>query len=498
MKFIYTRRTVAPLLLTGAALTLATVRPAYAHFLWADIPAGGSAVRVSFGEEGGEPVNGVPMARIEAAKAWGSDGAALTLKEDNGYRVAPLGASGVAGVSQTWGVLDKTAEGRGIFLLEYYAKAAKDVAAAGQNARLPLEVFLTRGAAPNELVAQVKQGDKPAAAAKFTIQAPGAADTTDLVTGADGTTRFVADKAGLYSVRAAVVENKAGKLDGKEYPMVRSYSTLTFANAPVGAAGATPASSTPAGAPGNTPVVTANATTVAPKDAAAEPKKADPAAYALLKAAHDARQTMPADFSGFTADVTANLDGKAYTGTVRYEKGKTADVKFDGLSKDDTEWVSDQLQSIIGHRRGGDFAQGDGSRPLTLGTGPDAENSFGKLIVLNDRLNSSYRVRDNKVTEVTRVAGGSRFTISVIDTMKTDEGKFLSTHFVVSYRDEKTGTLQKVQAFRDAYSQIGGVWLPLSRLVMSFEPEKVTPTSRSLKLANLRTLPRTVTTAALP
>jgi hypothetical protein len=213
--------------------------------------------------------------------------------------------------------------------------------------------------------------------------------------------------------------------------------------------------------------------------------KADPTAYKLLESAHNNRQVMPNDFPGFTSDVTFSNEGKEYKGTLRYKRGEESQVKFDGLEKDDKAWVEDQLLSIIGHRRGGDFAKGDGRHPLSLGAD---KNSFGQLINLNDQLQSSYRVRDNQVTEVTRVMDDLRFTISVIQTMQADNGKYLPQHFVVSYRDHKTGALKEVQAFRDAYQKLGGAWLPLSRTVVIFD-DKTTPSTRSLRLSNVQILP---------
>ena len=90
--------------------------------------------------------------------------------------------------------------------------------------------------------------------------------------------------------------------------------------------------------------------------------------------------------------------------------------------------------------------------------------------------------------------GETRFTISVIQTQTTDGGKYLPQHFIVSYRDAKSGALQEVQAFRDAYSQLGGAWLPLSRTVVTFDKE-TTPHMRSLRFTNLQILPATAAKA---
>ena len=242
--------------------------------------------------------------------------------------------------------------------------------------------------------------------------------------------------------------------------------------------------------PSLAPVARAQTAPAAPAAAPATeaaPAKADPAAYALLKAAHDARQVLPTDFPGFTANLTFNNGGREFKGTLRYKPGEPSQVKFDGLSKEDADWAEDQVLSIIGHRRGGDFAKGDGRFPLTLGA--DDGSAFGRLVNLNDRLKSSYRVRDNRVTEVTRVMQDTRFTISVLETLTTEGGKYLPKHFVVAYRDAKSGALQLVQVFRDRYALIGNVWLPLERQVTSIEPGEVTPRERTLKFSEVQVLP---------
>lgn len=225
--------------------------------------------------------------------------------------------------------------------------------------------------------------------------------------------------------------------------------------------------------------------THAPAKPAGNPK-ADPAAYALLEAAHNARQVMPADFPGFDADIVYRAGGKTVTGKLHYRRGEEAVFKVAGLTADEKDWLEDQVLSVVGHRRGGDFAKGDGRNPLHFGGGPGVPtvNSFGKLIELDDAMKSSYRVRDNKVMEVTRTAGDTRFTITVMDTMEADPGKYLASHFAVAYRDSKTGDLQKVDAFLDDYEQVGKVWLPASREVITFGPQD-SPQTRSIDFKNI-------------
>ncbi|RYG53623.1 DUF3386 family protein, partial [bacterium] len=222
--------------------------------------------------------------------------------------------------------------------------------------------------------------------------------------------------------------------------------------------------------------------------------KADPKAYALLKAAHDSRQVLPIDFTGYTAKVTYRDGATKLEGTVKLERGQGLKIDFPTATGDDKDWIEDTVGNIIGHRRGGTFATGDGKNPLTLGD----TNGFGQLIELHDRFNSSYRVQNNKVTEVTREMGDSRFTISVVQTIDADPGKYISNHFTVAYRSKSTGELQKVDAFHDDYANWNKVWVPATRAVVTIDKE-VTPRVRTLSFSDYKAIvPTTVAKAPTP
>lgn len=218
------------------------------------------------------------------------------------------------------------------------------------------------------------------------------------------------------------------------------------------------------------------------------PTGAEREAWLLLKAAHDSRQSFPDNFGGFDADITFIDDDQKFSGHLTFKAGEETKIDVKNLSPDQMEWLQDKLVSMIGHRRGGNFRKRDGQYPITFAKTPDAENSFGKLLILNDPLSSSYRVKDNKVLEVTRCPADERFTISVIETKTADPGKYLATHFVVSYRDKNTNALKAVEAFRDRYQQMSGGWLPEKRIVLRVTPEKVTPQIRQIILSKLTLL----------
>jgi hypothetical protein len=456
---------LSTLVLCGGALL---ARPANAHFLWGQISESSDtpSFQVTLAEGSGEMTT-TSLDKIKTAKAWSVSGAPLSLSVQGAALASSFdGTDQVAAAHQMYGVLDKTAQGRGVFLLEYEAKAARDISKAGLNAKLGLELFAHRDG--SEVLATLKHNGKIVPNAVVKLHEPGAdaEKPRDLTTNAQGQIRFDASESGLYGLRTTAVENTPGTFEGKKYDLLRRYTTLTFSVAP--AQGATLKTVALAAAPAAEPMGNA---------------KADPKAYALLKAAHDARQVLPVNFAGYTAKVTYRDGANKIEGTVRLEGGKKLEMSFPTATGDDKDWIEDTVGNIIGHRRGGTFATGDGKNPLTFGD----SNEFGPLIELHDRFNSSYRVKDNKVTEVTREMGDSRFTISVVQTQEADPGKYISNHFTVAYRSKTTGELQKVDAFHDDYANWNKVWVPASRTVLTID-KAVTPRVRTLTFSDYKSI----------
>ncbi|BDI28765.1 hypothetical protein CCAX7_008160 [Capsulimonas corticalis] len=192
--------------------------------------------------------------------------------------------------------------------------------------------------------------------------------------------------------------------------------------------------------------------------------KNDPAAWDLLKAAHDSRQTFSRDFPGLTADVTVNDNGEIHEGALSYDKGGEVKSNIAGLSADAREWAEEQASSLIDHRIESDFAKGEGKNPITFGV--DDHSPLGRAVRLNDRMQSSYRVRDNQVTEVTRTMSGQKFTITMMATTRTESGKYLPQQFLVTYFD-KAGGVEHVDAYTDSFANQDGYWLPTSRRVVT-------------------------------
>ena len=206
---------------------------------------------------------------------------------------------------------------------------------------------------------------------------------------------------------------------------------------------------------------------------------ADAAATKLLADARAARAVYQ-HFPGFSADIEVNLDGKATHGTVEVsDKGKVA-LKLDAAAAE--KWAKNTLASTIAHRL--DSGSSSGETPCAFAD-EDAHHPLGRAIrVLNDEFHSSYRIRDQQVIVVNRHMPGSRFTITVMENLRTKEGKFLPASYVVNTWDAKTDALTSSETHHDTWQRVGAFDLPHETLVVKATAGK--QEARSLKLSNVR------------
>lgn len=439
----------------GAILTVALAAlPARAHFLWAKItPGDAPTVQLMFSET---PNEATPESLIAKVRPVNFRADAGEIGKPTATLIYPLAPNArTASAEQIWGVLDRTEQKRGVFLLHYYAKAALSEGAAGTVAeKSPMEVVAVREG--KILRVEARQDGFPIPQAKIMLFNGETilSQTADLA----GKAAFDVSAApgGLTGIRAETERKTPGVYEGKKYETIRHYATLTF------------------------PMTVGEAFKAGTK----ETKTADPAAWASLKGAHDNRLGWAKNLAAVDADITFNNNGKIVTGKAAYSPEKGATVDASDASDDGKQWLVGQISNLMGHRRGGDFAQGDGKNPITF---TKEDNSpLGRQVALNDSLQSFYRVRENVVTEVTRTMGDSTFTITVLETEKPSDGggKYLPRHFVVTYFDAKTGAIQKTDSYTDAHAKIAGSWIPVSRRVVTAENGAFV--TRIVELKNIR------------
>jgi len=217
--------------LTLSAIALCAVAgasPAHAHFLWGEVtPEATPIAKLALSDRPGEPSEDDMVERIKGAQAWNGKGQEIKFTSNDTIRFGSLEGSKIFSSSQYYGVLDKTREGRGVFRCMYYAKAVLDINDAGQNLKLPFELFGRRDA-DGHIVVTAKRGEAIYEGAKLNVFQPGRKLWVSYVTDAKGEIRFETPVPGIYGIKAAWIDETPGEVEGKKYPFTRNYSTLTF------------------------------------------------------------------------------------------------------------------------------------------------------------------------------------------------------------------------------------------------------------------------------
>jgi hypothetical protein len=191
----------------------------------------------------------------------------------------------------------------------------------------------------------------------------------------------------------------------------------------------------------------------------------DPRAHAALRAAHDAAYRLPPGFGGFTAQVTYINDAGSAQGavTVAGPRAVELDIEVDDEARG---WLTREIASIAGHRWHLPYDAADGKHTLALS--PDGDDLLGQYIVVtNDRLHSSYRVRDAEISQVNRTMGSMRFSIQIQERITTADGRTLPSHFAVCYWSTADDRLTRTDLYRDAYAVVGEVYLPAERRIIT-------------------------------
>lgn len=201
---------------------------------------------------------------------------------------------------------------------------------------------------------------------------------------------------------------------------------------------------------------------------AADTPREDPAASKLLADARAARANWE-NFPGFSADVEVNFDGKMSQGKVQVDAG--GKVTLENLDKPAQEWAKRMLGSLVAHRMD---SSADRNTPCAFADQVTHHPLGRKILVLNDELHSSYRIRDRQIIEVNRQTGTSKFSITVLENRTNTEGKFLPISYVVNHWNLKTGQLTQNEAHYQTWTRVGRFDLPvIDRVVYAGAEETI-------------------------
>ncbi len=199
----------------------------------------------------------------------------------------------------------------------------------------------------------------------------------------------------------------------------------------------------------------------------------DPKARELLKRAFEKTSRWPDGFGGFEADLSINVNGEVTTGKVTVKSSKEVEVSLP--NEDLQKWAQGQISMIATHRGPRNFDESDGKYNLSF-AGED-NHPQGPRLSLGDTMGSTYRVKDDRITQINRKMPYVAFTINVEDSAVTQDDKFLTTRYTVYYFSPKDGSLANVESFSDTHARVGAADLPSTRRIISYEKgEMVTRT----------------------
>jgi len=432
--------TLAAVVLPGLA------SQARAHFLFIRIGThaeAGRSAEVFFSEqaEAGDPKF---VAKIAHTKLWvqtrPGEFRALSVRQGaDRLRAALPSDRSVAVIGECqYGVLARPKETP--FLLRYYPKAVAgntdELNRLAPRAEIPFEIKPTfendasdkdKSGGGRIRLAALRNG-KAVPGIIFTAIDSELSEKT-IKAGPDGSAVWSPSAPGRYSVYVRETLKQPGTLGDKKYDEIREFATLAF----------------------TWPL---------------EPHDADPEAVALFKEAI-AQRAVWHDFPGFSAQLSGQLDGRPFTGTVTVQKDGSLEIRTDDpVAK---PWLKDQLESLVLHRlaqSSNDSA--DDHQPKLRFADPADDHPLGRLLTVEgDQMGSSYRIRDRQITVVNRRMGKQNMTITILDNDKNAEGRFLAHSYVVHYWDTATGKLSRVETFQERSRRTGSWDLPAMRSILT-------------------------------
>lgn len=203
-----------------ALAALAAAVPA--HFVWGVHRNGG--VRFEFSENPGDSILENFAGKAGKLKLVYPEKQPALVTQD--HFVFQSGNVPLTGARLDYGVLDRGEQGRGVFQLIYHVKSAKTLAAAGQSAKMPIEIMVSRHSS-SEVKAKVLWNGKPLADAEVIYGCQKAKEfTTKTDAKGESILSGILPNKTLF-VRSFASEQKSGEFEGKKFDLIRHYATLT-------------------------------------------------------------------------------------------------------------------------------------------------------------------------------------------------------------------------------------------------------------------------------
>lgn len=179
----------------------------------------------------------------------------------------------------------------------------------------------------------------------------------------------------------------------------------------------------------------------------------------LLQQARKNREVFTKDFQGFRSKLAVRMDGKVHHGTCLFRVPGTLEIALNGGKAPSV--VQAAVRNMLMHRVPSSTAVTTEAR---YGA-PDA-HSLGREVLLDDKYQSAYRIKDRQILEVDRKLSEFRRVLTVLETRKTASGRYLPRHVFAVVFDNDSGSVREAWTYITRFQEVGGNYLPHSRHVL--------------------------------
>lgn len=187
----------------------------------------------------------------------------------------------------------------------------------------------------------------------------------------------------------------------------------------------------------------------------------DEVANALLAEARERIYHWPHEFGGFSAELVLIDDSQTWRGQLTAADSQHFEFVLDApLSRELSIWLNYQLGELLAHREAPTRSRMASRSGVVLG---DDHPIYGPQIIFpDDPMHSSYRIRDQRITQIARSYPKQRFVINM-DSHYDFDGRYAAQCYSAFYWDRANGDFKKSETYFDAYHQVDGFQLPTLR-----------------------------------
>lgn len=179
----------------------------------------------------------------------------------------------------------------------------------------------------------------------------------------------------------------------------------------------------------------------------------------LLQQARENREVLSETFPGFRSKLTVRFDGEVYFGTCSFRLPGNLQVTMRGT--EDLPDVTASIRSMLMHRAPSSRMSAQEAR-----FGKTDGSPLGRELLLADRHQSAYRIRDGQIIQVDRRMSEPRFVLTVLETRTTESGRYLPRHVFAVRFEPGNGSVLEAWTYISEFQRVGGEYLPKSRQVI--------------------------------